>query len=209
MTNTIKKIQEKAQTTLESFLLHNPDSETGPKNIDEAITYMQKMSDEYIPKRYIGISCEEMDMVYEHAIQEKGIMFFGECGTGKTRKVYALHKLFVVNKIKSCVLNITDFLDEIRDTFSSGVYKEKGVLENLDEYQVVIIDDLGVEKSTDWTSEMIYKLINKMYLEMKKVYITTNLDMKGISEKYGDRVASRIAEMCTITKLQGEDKRIK
>lgn len=85
----------------------------------------------------------------------------------------------------------TDFQDEILNSNS-----------------VFVLDDIGVEKVSEFVEEFMYMVINKQYEKVYPIVITSNLPLSQLAEKLGDRVVSRIKEMCIIVEMKGEDKRI-
>jgi len=73
---------------------------------------------------------------------------------------------------------------------------------------VFILDDIGVEKVTEFVEEFMYMLINNQYEKVYPIVITSNLPLSQLAEKLGDRIVSRIKEMCEIVEIKGEDKRL-
>ena len=61
---------------------------------------------------------------------------------------------------------------------------------------------------TCWVGETFYSIINTRYERMLPTFFSSNLSLPELAEKMGDRIASRIAEMCQIIKLSGKDLRI-
>ena len=77
------------------------------------------------------------------------------------------------------------------------------------EADLMIIDDLGTEFATSFTSSELFNIINSRILEKKPVIISTNLSLNDIKEKYGERISSRIIGGYGIYKFEGEDIRFK
>ena len=73
---------------------------------------------------------------------------------------------------------------------------------------ILLLDDLGAEKQTDWVLEILYRLINYRYEQMLPTFFSSNYSLQELSEKIGDRVVSRIVEKCDIVKIEGEDRRL-
>lgn len=73
---------------------------------------------------------------------------------------------------------------------------------------LLILDDVGAEKFTDWTIENLYEVINSCYEQMYQLMIISNLSLKELAENVGDRIPSRISEMCEVIKLSGKDRRV-
>lgn len=103
--------------------------------------------------------------------------------------------------------SVPELLIEIRGTFDTKESLEE-FLGRFDRYEYLILDDLGVEKISEWVLEILYIIINRRYNNMQKVIITSNKSIKEISQALGDRIASRLTEMCQIIKLEGVDKRL-
>jgi DNA replication protein DnaC len=72
---------------------------------------------------------------------------------------------------------------------------------------VLVIDDVGATKDTAWTDEVFDRLINVRYEWMRPTLITTNVIPGEFSEKFGERVASRLSEMASVVPFTGPDLR--
>jgi DNA replication protein DnaC len=171
-----------------------------------------------IPKRYKSAKFEDVPSNIQALIKNiidsrKGIYIYGDCGTGKTHIAYAIAKYCdSEGKIRNMFFNIPELIrflkkdfDEVNKTLSSD---NTNFAEVLNYKGLLIIDDLGTEKLTDWVEETIYAIINKRYENVVPTLFTSNLSPAKLTEKYGDRIVSRIVGSCDIVELKGEDKRI-
>lgn len=161
------------------------------------------------------------DYYYQGRYKEKGLFLFGDYGVGKTYNVYALAKHLIMNNIDVWVFNLPRLLNIIRASFSKqeaynedtgnttyAFVKDMDGIEELIKKEVLIIDDIGAEKPSDWVAETLYYLINSRYENMKTTIFTSNLSLDKLSDRIGDRVVSRIAEMCDIHEIKGADRRL-
>ena len=82
-----------------------------------------------------------------------------------------------------------------------------GFLEYLIKAEVLVIDDIGTEKPSDWVAETLYNLVNSRYENTKTTIFTSNLELDELADKVDDKLASRITEMTDIIKSTGKDKR--
>jgi DNA replication protein DnaC len=144
---------------------------------------------------------EEVRRTISSAINEnKSLFIYGNTGVGKSYTLYALAKG------RGSVENFVSLLVEFRDSMQKGFYYEK-LKEFLDE-KYLFIDDIGAEKTSDFVIEFLYQLVNKRYENMKRTVLVTNLTLEEFAQRYGDRILSRIQEMCVLLEIKGEDKRI-
>lgn len=104
-------------------------------------------------------------------------------------------------------ITVPELLMKIRNCFSLQQCEES-VVEKYSRCPVLVLDDLGVEKTTEWALQTLYIILNNRYSNFMQTIITSNLSIEEIGEKLGDRIASRIAGMCKIVKLTGKDRRI-
>jgi len=74
--------------------------------------------------------------------------------------------------------------------------------------KLLFLDDIGAERVTEWAEEVFYLVINSYYENEVPVIFTSNDPLSGIAQNVGQRIASRIREMCEIVKLEGEDRRL-
>src|SRR3712207_8982740 len=91
------------------------------------------------------------------------------------------------------------------------MWNEGGHLELLDQLtsvDLLHLDDLGAENSSDWVLEQLYSIVNQRYEDEKSLVITTNLDPDELGKQIGDRTVSRIIEICgDFIPLSGHDRR--
>lgn len=143
--------------------------------------------------------------------EKKGLYLFGPVGTGKTFAAYAIYRTLKENGKGVKIGNAAKILTDIKDDFKYGSrdpYYASKFDAWVDFTGIMIIDDIGAEKPTEWALETFYQLINERYENMRPTIFTSNLTVEEIAGRMGDRIASRIAEMCTIMKLDGEDRRL-
>lgn len=171
---------------------------------------------EKIPERYKSVDIEQVDekirswLFGEHK-DGKGLYLYGPVGTGKTHAAYAMYRILMENRIHSRIVNSAAMLQDIKDDFKYGArdpYYQSKFDSWVDMKGVLIIDDLGAEKITDWTLETFYTLINTRYEHKRFTIFTSNYNVEEIAGRLGDRIASRIVEMCDVMKLDGKDKRV-
>lgn len=152
----------------------------------------------------------------------KGLYIWGDRGTGKTHLAVALMREalkninvivrngdYVINsRSVPCFISIPELLLEIRNSYSDGKSSEKLIIDKYTDNDFLVLDDLGVEKTSEWTMQILYIIVDRRYREEKKTIFTSNLSIEEISEKLDDRIASRIAGMCVSVPMHGADKRI-
>ena len=142
----------------------------------------------------------------------KGLLLHGPVGTGKTHLVAAIidyiarmHKRqFEGNMIFITLINL---LAELRYSVQERS-KTESIIREYQKCSLLIVDDFGTEKETDWTAETIYNIINYRYEEAKPTLITTNANIEEFFEYFDERLASRLMEICTIIPVGGKDYRL-
>lgn len=94
------------------------------------------------------------------------------------------------------ILEAVELFLKLRDTFSKdSPLDESGILTGYVNVPLLVLDDLGAEKVSDYVKQTLYLLINKRYGDCRDTIITSNLSLEEIGQSYGDRLASRIAGM--------------
>lgn len=139
----------------------------------------------------------------------KGLYLYGTAGTGKTYKMHGLSKYLRAFGFNTIFWNATNILSRFKVMYEREDEGEELVAQHLRENRALFLDDLGAEKSTEWSNDILYRLINYRYENKLPTYIATNLNLSALLLRYGDRIASRIAEMCEIIEVGGEDRRLK
>ena len=158
-------------------------------------------------------------------LKEDSIFLHGSPGIGKTHIAAALirEKILADNEAhytypdKSVrvympsypvMTTIPDLLLEIRECFNGGQESESSIIERYSAKKCLILDDMGAEKTSEWSIQTLYSIIDHRYREEKQTMITSNLTLDEIAEKVGDRIASRIAGVCKVVEIKGKDRRI-
>ncbi len=143
----------------------------------------------------------------EYAQCEAGLMFWGNVGTGKSYLAACIanalidrYYTVIMAPLQTLVADMTENYNENRDA----------VLARVENADLLIIDDLGVERSTDYMLEHVFDLINTRYLAKKPMIVTTNLSpaqLKEDTDLRKVRVYDRLEEMCQPIKIGGESRR--
>lgn len=173
-----------------------------------------------IPERYKNVKPEDIPaklLPYVQKMREsrRGLYIHGTVGSGKTHILYAIGKKIedgsTLGGLRVRVYNCTDLLREIRDDFhATDPYSRKHTLNNLLDFRgLLMIDDIGSEKLSDWVLETFYSIVNTRYENMLPTIFTSNLELSELAERIGDRTVSRVVESCDVFEVAGEDRRLK
>jgi len=154
-------------------------------------------------------------LVEQFPVVEKGLLFFGDAGVGKTHLAVALMKEAIRRKGARAVFYETrELLKVVRDTYNSSTEAtEMEILKPVLEAELLVLDDLGTEKKSEWVDEMLGLVINTRYSERRVTVITTNLsdtantDPNSFAFQLGLRTRSRLMEMCHWVHIEGPDAR--
>lgn len=97
---------------------------------------------------------------------------------------------------------MTDLLDDLRP----GDFSRQRV-RDCQNAKLLVIDDIGAEKASEWTAERLYTIVDHRYANCLPLMVTSNLPPSKLTEQTGERTASRLAEMCQVVAMTGTDRR--
>lgn len=143
-----------------------------------------------------------------------GLLFHGNVGTGKTFASACISNALTDANKTVMVLSIGLYINKLQREWAEA---ENNVLEHVKGCDLLVIDDLGVEKVTEFVKDKVFMLIDTRYRTGKPVIVTTNLELKndGLTEKqiqeglsiesrFGSRISDRLAEMCQVCAVTGK-----
>jgi DNA replication protein DnaC len=154
--------------------------------------------------------------VEEYPLVDVGLLFLGSCGVGKTHLAVSALKELMTKGIPGLFYDFRDLLKEIQDSYNPNTRtSELRILAPVFDAEVLVLDELGASKPTEWVQETITHIINKRYNDKKVTIFTSNyLDMpigtaytETLTERVGVRLRSRLYEMCKRILIEGDDYR--
>ena len=187
-----------------------------------------------LPKRYRGVSferppvsdmarqpglsatvgavrryCEEID---EQLDAGHGLWLMGGPGTGKTTLAMLASKAAIDGGRSVAIYSTPALLARIRQTFDAEAGQDGylAFFDRLVSVDLLHLDDLGAERSTDWVLEQLYAIVDRRYNDQRSIVFTTNLEEPELTEQVGARTVSRLVEMCDGNPLPlfGQDRRV-
>lgn len=99
------------------------------------------------------------------------------------------------------------FLDDLRQSYDDPDPDFSELLAMLKNCKLLIIDDIGAEKSTEWVNERLLSIINTRMMKGLSTIYTSNCSLDDIGKRMGERIRSRIRGSVTEIHLTGQDKR--
>lgn len=132
------------------------------------------------------------------------ILMFGNTGLGKTHISLAIANE-VLKKGRSVVYDSVINLLRIIEKEHFSFAHSSETLDNILSTDLLILDDLGTEFETKFYNSVIYNIVNTRLIREKATIINTNMELEEISQRYGGKVASRIATMYTCLRFVGDD----
>jgi len=190
---------------------------------EEEIEKLLKQSG--VPSLFLNSNINHIDESIRSTLNSTSYYFQGDTtGTGKTYLATALlrkhiesfpvvkgnHGYYFQPEAMPVFVSVPELLIEIRQCFNQeNTVNEMDVVAKYSDTPFLILDDIGTEKSSEWSLQTLYVIINKRSVEPQNITIvTSNLTLNQVAEKLGDRIASRLAGLCQVLELRGEDRRL-
>ena len=196
--------------------------------------------DSYMPD-YAGPSLsldkallEARKFVSEYPVENTGLLFIGPIGVGKTHLAVSILKELVTQKgVPGMFYDYRELLKQIQNSYNpKEPTTEMQVLRPVFEAEVLVLDELGAVKPTEWVWDTVSHILNTRYNDKRTTIITTNYPDQAAGEtarrsfsqseaaraaareetlgdRIGERMRSRLHEMCRTVEMRGEDFRQK
>jgi DNA replication protein DnaC len=181
-----------------------------------------------VPKHYRGVSFDrppvpEIARVAPEVVHEvrryvrdidknldagRGLWLMGDVGTGKTTLAMIVSKAALEAGRSVAIYSLPRLLNLVRAAIETEAGMV-GFLERLAAVDLLHIDDLGAENTTEWVLEQLYSIINTRYEDERAMIVTTNLKYEDLIEQLGERTVSRLVAICgNGLPLYGNDDRL-
>jgi DNA replication protein DnaC len=156
-------------------------------------------------------------LVRDYPAVERGLLFMGPVGVGKTHLAVGILRGLIEKQAPCLFYEFGALLKEIQQSYNlTSQTSELNVLVPVYETEVLLLDELGASKPTEWALDTIRHIINTRYNDKKLTLLTTNYQDKHsvpidemLEERVGARIRSRLYEMCKTVTIEGEDFRRK
>ena len=158
-------------------------------------------------------------MAEQFPVVERGLFFVGDPGVGKTHLAVAILKQVILTRgARGIFYDTRDLLKLIRSTYNdANKTTELDVLRPVMEADLLVLDDLGAEKTSEWVEETLNLIVNTRYNERRATIFTSNYPdlppdsnpaVITLHDRIGFRMRSRLHEMCDFLDLEGADYRM-
>lgn len=149
--------------------------------------------------------------VYEFKThKEKGwwLYFWWNIGSGKTHAATAVcNELIEQHFTEILFVNMSDVSNRVRSSFDSA-WNDSELFQDMKKVELLVIDDIGVEKVTEWLSEQLFLVVNYRYENNLPIIVTSNQSLQDLAKIHKPQIASRLDEMCKSVRFKGDDRRV-
>jgi DNA replication protein DnaC len=172
-----------------------------------------------VPKLYLNCGLQSFD-AYVPSLQRKlevlkrwvasdprkGLYLFGSVGAGKTHLAVAVMKELFRRGVRGLYTDCLTFILRCQTAFAHGESVEE-MVNDLLKGRLLVLDDLGTQKLTDYVRQSVFHLVNCAYTRGKVLVVTSNLALEQLDDS-NPRLASRLAQMCELIQFGEVDYRI-
>ena len=153
--------------------------------------------------------CRRYAMKFDQMVEkDQGLIFWGSVGTGKSFAAACIANYLLDRKVPVVMTSFVKLLG----VFQSGRDEETSILNRLGYAKLVIFDDLGAERGTDYALEKVYNIVDSRYRKSLPMILTTNLtieEMKSEVDMRYRRIYDRVFETCYPMQFTGPSWRMK
>ena len=136
------------------------------------------------------------------------LYIYGNTGVGKTFLSHCISKEAIDRGLSVLYFSSGEFFDILAGQTFDRKNRGSVVKDLISSCDLLVIDDLGTELTNSFSASSLFRVINDRIVNHKSTIISTNLSLREISEKYSERILSRITSEYIVLKLTGEDIRI-
>ena len=136
-----------------------------------------------------------------------GLLFWGDVGTGKSFLAACIVNALLEKGVPVLMTNFSKILNQMGAMYSDERYR---YITSFNLFSLLVIDDLGIERNTEYALEQVYAVIDERYKAGLPLIITTNQTIRQIrnpEDVSHARIYSRVLEMCTPIHIPGHDRR--
>jgi DNA replication protein DnaC len=188
--------------------------------------FLERLADAGFPPRFSHATLGDLDWEHVEPVEAQntlreyvghiagylaesfGLILSGPVGCGKTHLAIGVAKIACAYGYGVLFVNVPAWFQELRDGYaSSSSLSEREWLDEMREVAVLVLDDLGAEKPSDWARERLYVVINHRSLSRRPTFITTNRSLEELEHAIGERVMSRLYGDALVIRLTGGDYR--
>lgn len=166
--------------TLENFEHHRPGAEG--EQLHAALKRSRRYVDDFLTP--------------EGRFEHRGLLYEGPSGVGKTHLAVGVLKALIRSyRVRGRFVDCTDLIHSLQATFESGAERGKNqILAPIIDAEVLVLDDLGAQKPSEWTQEIFYLILNKRYLRKAPTIVTTNRRLEEAADFRSERPALDAAD---------------
>lgn len=177
-------------------------SNLGTRFLDRTFANFEKKRD---PKAFEAcVNYANRDDLFEN--KKNSLMLMGKPGTGKTHLSAAIANDFVSKGIPTLFGTLIDHLEHVKEEFEHGGVND--YLQNMKTIPILVVDDLGQEKPSEWLMQTLYQVVNYRYEHLLPIIITSNLTADEMANYLGHSMFSRLYEMSNGIETKGNDYRM-
>lgn len=167
------------------------------------------MADKGIPSKFMELKTDKEKLLKQVLSFNQGLYAWGDAGTGKTVFVCSLMRELFLNFKESYFISSPKLIMELQDSYRKQGESAWDYLQEITERGILVLDDLGAAKATDFVKQALYYLINEREQWQRQTIITSNFSLTQLDEYIDSRISSRIAGMCKVVEFTGHDRRLK
>ena len=188
------------------------------ERMDDLRRHRESLWEQKIPPRFLDAKLGDFDCAADTNVDDvvtaidawvddgarSNLVILGPVGTGKTHAAIGAARALHFTGKRIAFWPVVELLDALRPGASELGARDPATAR---ESAILILDDLGAERPTDWTAERLYALVNRRWLEELPIIVTSNLEPEDLRAAVGDRLYSRLAHDAVAVRFSGGDRR--